>query len=400
MLAQAISEDRLVTLTRELVALPSENPPGNEAGVAQYIARFFTRLGLEPDLVEKVSGRPNVLVRLRGDGDGPTLLLAGHTDVVPAGTGWASNPYEPVVREGKVFGRGACDMKGGLACILHVMELLVGLRVPLAGSLLCAFTVGEETGGAEGAAYLVERGLITADMGILLEPSEFELVLAEEGVLWVSLTTHGTTAHTLNAPTATNAVEKMISLLSCILAERSTLLWSEGEAAESLIMSVNTVAGGEKPNVIPGRCNASIDIRIPPRCGLSIETVQERLWRLLERKRSEEPALRVDVAWDVVGRPFEQPIDSEVVHVLGHCVEEVLGKPPRIVGPVPSTDEDSDAYHYWTKARIPTVYFGPGKIHQAHAANEHVEVRELVQAARILACAVLRACGRDRSAAG
>jgi acetylornithine deacetylase/succinyl-diaminopimelate desuccinylase family protein len=395
-LVGAIREDRLASLTKDLVAIPSENPPGNEAAVAAYIARFFKRLGLESDLVEKVSGRPNVLVRHEGKGDGPTLFLTGHTDVVPAGAGWESDPYQPLIRDGKVFGRGACDMKGGLACILHVMELLVTHRVPLSGSLLCAFTVGEETGGAEGAAYLVERGLIAADMGILLEPSEFELVLAEEGVLWARLTTHGTTTHTLNAATATNAVEEMTSLLHSILAERSVLLKCDPGATESPILSVNIVAGGDKPNVIPGRCDASIDIRIPAGCGLSMEVVQGRLLDLLAKRRAADPALRVDATFDVVGRPFEQPRDAKIVQILADCAEEVLGYPPKIVGPVPSTDEDSDAYHYWTKGRIPTVYFGPGKISQAHAANEHVEVRELVQAAEILTRVVLRTCGEDR----
>ncbi len=378
-----ISEQRLVTLTKDLVAIPSENPPGNEGGVARYIAEFFEERGIQPVVVEKAPGRPNVIVDLQGTSQTPKLLLTGHTDVVPAGVGWSTDPYRPVIKDGKIFGRGTCDMKGGLACILHVVELLLKHRIPLSGSLVCAFTVAEETGGAEGAKYVTEEGAVQADMGILLEPSDFQLVLAEEGVVWVKLLTHGTTTHTLNAATASNAVEHMSSLLTALMAERTFILQCAKENEEP-ILSINTVQGGDKPNVIPGECQATIDIRIPPDCNLSVEDVKARFSRVLTGQKEVNPKLRVDVQFDVVGQPFQQPTDSEIVGILADCTAEVLGAYPEIVGPVPSTDEDSDAYHYWTKGHIPTVYFGPGKIEQAHAANEHIEISQLVQAAEIL----------------
>lgn len=391
-LALDVSEQRLVSLTRDLIALPSENPPGNEAGMANYVAEFLRNLGTEPLLVEAAEGRPNVLVSLPGASGGPTLLLTGHTDVVPAGANWSHHPFDPVVVGGRIYGRGACDMKGGLACILHVVELLLRHESPLVGSLLCAFTVGEETGGLEGAAYLVEHGHVKADMGILLEPSDFKLVLAEEAVLWARLTTHGTTTHTLNAAKATNAVEKMAPLLTAILSCRGNLLRCESTGAEPPILSVNMITGGEKPNVIPGRCEACIDIRIPPSCSLSVEEVQRRLLRMLGDARAGDPTLDADAKCEVVARAFSQPRDSEIVRILGDCATKVLGRPADIVGPVPSTDEDSDAYHYWTKGKIPTVYFGPGHIAQAHAADEYVEAHELVWASKILICAISRLC--------
>ena len=378
-----ISEQRLVTLTKDLVAIPSENPPGNEAGVARYIAEFFERLGVQLTITEKTAGRPNVIVQLHGTEKAPMLLLTGHTDVVPAGAGWSTDPYQPAVKDGKIFGRGTCDMKGGLACILHVIELLLKHQTPLSGSLVCAFTVAEETGGAEGAAYVMEEGAIQADMGILLEPSDFQLVLAEEGVMWVKLLTQGTTAHTLNAATASNAVEHMSSLLTALMAERAFILRCAKEN-EAPILSINTVQGGDKPNVIPGECQATIDIRIPPDCSLSVEDVKVRFLRVLTEQKEANPQLRVDVQFDVIGQPFQQPTDAEIVGILADCTAKVLGVYPKIVGPTPSTDEDSDAYHFWTKGKIPTVYFGPGKIEQAHAADEHIEISQLVQATQIL----------------
>jgi succinyl-diaminopimelate desuccinylase len=379
-----ISEDRLVALTKDLVAIPSENPPGNEAEVARYIAQFFEGRGMHPTIAEKTPGRPNVIVHLQGVGKKPTLLLTGHTDVVPAGSGWSTDPYQPVAKDGKIFGRGTCDMKGGLACILHVMELLQKHNVPLSGDLVCAFTVAEETGGAEGAEFVVEERLVQADMGVLLEPSDFELVLAEEGVLWVRLTTRGTTTHTLNAATAHNAVEHMTLILAALMKQRSAILSCGDRGGDEPILSVNTIQGGDKPNVIPGECQATIDIRIPPECDLSMESAQARFSDVLTRQKEAIPGLDVDVQFDVVARAFHQPRDAEIVGILADCAEEVLGVHPEIVGPVPSTDEDSDAYHFWTKGQIPTVYFGPGKIEQAHAANEHIEILQLVQATQIL----------------
>lgn len=379
-----IREDRLVTLTKDLVAIPSENPPGNEGAVAHYIAGFFEGHGIQPMITEKAPGRPNVIVHLQGVNKKPTLLLTGHTDVVPAGAGWNTDPYQPVVKDGKIFGRGTCDMKGGLACILHVMELLLKHNVPLSGDLVCAFTVAEETGGAEGAGYIMEEGLINADMGVLLEPSGFQLVLAEEGVLWVKLTTHGTTTHTLNAATACNAVEHMTSILAALMKQRSLILGCNNRGNDEPILSVNTVHGGDKPNVIPGECQATIDIRIPPECDLSMESAQARFSDVLTKQKEAIPDLDVDVQFDIVARAFHQPRDADIVGILAGCAAQVLGVHPEIVGPVPSTDEDSDAYHFWTKGQIPTVYFGPGKIEQAHAANEHIEILQLVQATQIL----------------
>lgn len=379
-----ISEDRLVTLTKELVAIPSENPPGKEGEVARYIAKFFEKRGMKPIITEKTSGRPNVIVPLSGTDETPTLLLTGHTDVVPAGAGWNTDPYQPVVKDGKIFGRGTCDMKGGLACILHVVELLLKHQIPLSGNLVCAFTVAEETGGTEGAGYIMKEGLIKADMGVLLEPSDFQLILAEEGVLWVNLVTHGTTTHTLNAATASNAVEHMTSLLTALMAERAFILQCKTRGNDEPILSINTIHGGDKPNVIPGECQATIDIRIPPDCDLSVEDVKTRLSSFLTKQRETNPKLKIDEQFDVVGRPFHQPRDAKIVSILADCAAKVLGTSPGIVGPVPSTDEDSDAYHFWTKGQIPTVYFGPGKIEQAHAANEYIEISQLIQAAKIL----------------
>ena len=391
----SISEERLIEIAKDLVAIPSENPPGDEAGVARYIVETLQKLGLQPTITEKVAGRPNVIVEVHGDDRSPVLLLTGHTDVVPAGTGWSTDPYRPIVRDGKLFGRGSCDMKGGLACILHLVELVLRHDVRLSGSLLCAFTVGEETGGLEGAAHIIEEGLISADMGILLEPSDFQLVLAEEGVLWVELLTKGTTTHTLNAATASNALEHMISLLAALLGERDAILESKEATRERPILSINTTNGGDKPNVIPGECKATVDIRIPPSCELALEDVQTRFSRFLSAQRRDHPEYEVKVHYDIVGRPFQQPADSEIVRILSDCTAKVLGRAPKIVGPVPSLDEDSDAYHFWTKGSIPTIYFGPGKIEQAHAADEHIEISQLVAATRILVYTVFKALGRE-----
>jgi len=379
-----IGEARLTALTKDLVAIPSENPPGDEADVARYIAQFLERCGLNPTIAEKTPGRPNVIVRLKGSRSEPTLLLTGHTDVVPAGSGWSTDPYQPAVKDGKIFGRGTCDMKGGLACILHVVELLQHHNVPLSGDLVCAFTVAEETGGAEGAGFVMEERLVQADMGVLLEPSDFQLVLAEEGVLWVRLTTRGTTTHTLNAATANNAVEHMTSILAALMTQRSAILSCDARGGDRPILSVNTIHGGDKPNVIPGECQATIDIRIPPECDLSMDVAKTRVSDVLAKQKETIAGLDVDAQFDVVARPFHQPRDAEIVGILADCTAQVLGVPPHIVGPVPSTDEDSDAYHFWTKGRIPTIYFGPGRIDQAHAADEHVEILQLVQAAQIL----------------
>ena len=140
--------------------LPSENPPGDEARVIAFIAAWLRERGIAVREIEGAPGRPNLVAELRGSGPGPTLLFNGHVDVVPAGSGWTVPPYGAEIRDGALYGRGACDMKGGLAAVLAVAEVFATTRTPFAGTLLLAIVCDEETGGDRGTGALLDGGHI------------------------------------------------------------------------------------------------------------------------------------------------------------------------------------------------------------------------------------------------
>jgi acetylornithine deacetylase/succinyl-diaminopimelate desuccinylase family protein len=388
-----VNDEALIELTKELVRIPSENPPGNEQEAALHIKDWLEQRNLEVEVIEAEENRPN-LVAEYGAQEGPVFMLNGHTDVVPPGDGWTVDPYGGVVQEGKLYGRGAADMKGGIAAMLHAFDAIRRSRVRLRGKLLLVVTVDEETGGRAGAAHLVSRGHVCADSCLVCEPSSLMLVTAEGGLVWPELTVTGKSVHSVLAQDGVNAVEKLLSVLQSLLPIKRWVEGHVGVRGKPSIFTINVIEGGAKVNQVPGRCRASIDVRIPPGVEISPTQVLEAVQETVAECRDKDPELDLDLSYRDPVEPFEIPPDSPIIATLSEAVEAVTGKPAQQWRPqqLIKTD-DSDLYHWWTRGQIPGVYFGPGAIEQAHNADEYVELEELRQAARIYALVALRTLG-------
>ena len=154
----AVDDERLLDLAQRLIAIPTENPPGNERQAAELLADYFANNGWPVEVSDTASGRPNVVAHIQGRSPGQHLIFDGHLDVVPAGDGWTSDPYAPRIRDGRLIGRGAADMKGGVAVMIAAVEAIQRAQVPLAGSLTLAVVADEEEGGT-GTRHLVDSGL-------------------------------------------------------------------------------------------------------------------------------------------------------------------------------------------------------------------------------------------------
>ena len=387
-LLKHIDDQGLIGFTRELVRIPSENPPGDERDVALRILDRFKKLGLTTEIVEAEKGRPNVIARLKGTGGGRTLLFNGHTDVVPAGPEWTVDPYAGVIKDGRLYGRGACDMKGGLAAIIAVAEVFQKAGFKPRGDLVYSIVVDEEAGGAKGTGFLVEKGLLQADMALVAEPSDFRMSVSEGGVVWSELLTRGTRTHTINSRRegAVNAVEKMAQVIVALMGLKDDLDRLVHQDFGSPILSINMVNGGLKTNIVPHECRAAVDFRFPPGVGLTPEKAIGRLQGVLEGLKKNDPALEVELKPQIVAHPFIQDEDIEVVGLLKESFKELEGHEPdwwrRGKKTVIPTD-DSDVYHLWVKGKIPSIYFGPGKLEQAHATDEYIDLEDIIKAARI-----------------
>ena len=389
----SIDSAALVAFARDLVRIPSENPPGDENGVAMKILDRLKNLGLKTEIVEAEPGRPNLIASLEGDPGGPTLLFNGHTDVVPAGSGWEVDPYGGIIKDGRLYGRGACDMKGGLAAILAVAEVFQKAGIRPRGRLLYSIVVDEETGGQKGTGYLVENQILKADMAVVAEPSDFTMSIAEPGIVWVELVTHGTQTHTINRKNAINPVEKMAKAIVAFDGLREDLNRLEHDFHGYPILTVNVIQGGHKTNIIPDRCRASVDFRFPPGIGMTPKEAIERVEATLRALRQEDGEMKIEAAYKVVAHPFEQSEEIDIVKRVKEATKELSGKYPewwrrgkKTMIPV----DDSDVYHLWVKGGIPSIYFGPGKLEQAHAANEYIDIEDIPKAAKIYTLIALR----------
>ena len=377
-----IDEEALVKTTRELIAFRSVNPPGNEGEIGRYVADVMEEACMEVEFQSVHPGRLNVLGRLGNRGLGPCLLLNGHMDVVPPGEGWSSEPFDAVVRGGRVYGRGAADMKGGLAAMLEAVKAVDGAGVSLKGCLLVSAVVNEERGGS-GTRFMVDAG-VKPDAAVVCEPTGLEVKTCHKGALPLEFVTRGRSVHASMPHGGVNAVYKMCDVIHGLRQYGEELARVRHPLLSPPTISVDVIDGGIAPNVVPNLCKAIVDTRLVP--GETVEGRLQAVKSLLDALRAEDPELDVEFHPIIAVEPMETPVDSMLVKMLRSVVEEVQG----VEGVVSGFTATCDASFLANIAHTPTVIYGPGRLEQAHTADEYVEVRELVAAAKTYAALALR----------
>jgi acetylornithine deacetylase len=383
----AIDAAAVVALLAELVRTPSVNPPGGEEAVALLIARWLEASGITARLDEVERGRPNVLADI-GAGNGTTLLWNGHMDVVPTGNrqAWTADPFAAEIRDGRLYGRGAADMKGGIAAMMAAAAALVktgGVR----GRVRLAFVVGEETGHL-GTRAALARGL-GADLAVVGEWSgSARIGVGYRGALWLELETRGRTAHGSRPMRGLNAIDLMTEqVLPRLKAMPMTFERDPAFMIQEPTWSVGTIAGGVSTNVVADACRATIDLRLVP--GQDPDAVLAQIRQRLAGLAypGGEPA-PVDIR--VLNRigPFVTARDHPVVTTLAGSIRDALGVEPEMFGKTGVADANVLAH----EGGIPAVAYGPGNP-TGHEPDEYCELEELARCTRVLAVSALRACG-------
>ncbi|HUQ54678.1 M20 family metallopeptidase [Lentzea sp.] len=362
-------------LTRELLRIDTTNPPGNEREAAEIALAYARNSGLTGDLHPLDGGRANLHLVLRGKGEQEPIMYCGHLDTVPLGTArWTRPPHAAEVDEdGVLWGRGAVDMKGGLAAMLAGIATLArtGTRPP--GDVHFLATAGEEVDCA-GARAARDRGLLEGVGGLVIaEPTDLELVVAHKGALFLEFVTHGRAAHGSMPDQGVNAITHMTALLARLSA------LDLGSVTDPLLggatTSVGTIRGGSVVNIVPDRCSAQVDLRSVP--GVDHAVVLSRIQSMLDELGSTLPGFDAKVAvtgdYAAVGTDPGEPLVQAARDVL----EGVLGRPPRISG----VSYFSDASVLQPGTGLPTVLCGPGDPNLAHQTDERVHVDALDRAA-------------------
>ena len=404
-----IDADVVVERASELVAVPSLS--GEETAAQELVAGQLERAGLAVETwdidmpaladdpwfsaeVDRTTAR-GVLGRL-GSGDGPTLLLDGHVDVVPAGDpgDWTTPPFEPSVRDGRLYGRGACDMKGGLAAAVVAAEAIRAAGVELAGTLAIAPVVGEEDGGS-GTLALLRRGA-AADGCVIMEPTALAVVPAVAGALSWRITVRGRSAHGCLREEGVSAIERFLPVHRAVLdLERRRNAIEAGDLFGWLdrpfAICGGRIAGGDWPSSEADWLTWEGRYGVAP--GEDLETARATLEGAVAGAAEDDPWLRdhpPTVEW-VGGQfyPGATDLDAPIVTAVREAAAGVLGHQPELKG----MPYGCDLGLTLNVGGIPTVVFGPGDIRDAHAPDESVSVDELLACAHTLAVTAMRFCG-------
>lgn len=382
-LLTSIKEAEVIKLCQELVRIKSVNPPGDELPLAEYIASTLKRFGLEVELVNHSPNRASVIARLKSPGEKPGLLYNGHLDTVPIGAQkWVHDPFSAEVAEGKIWGRGAVDMKGGLAALMVTSKILAEVRTPLRGDFILAATAGEETDSQGAMAIATRSDLGPLQAVIIAEPSDNGIYVAEKGALWLELATHGKTAHGATPELGRNAVMMMLTLIGEL--GRLAIPYEEHPMLGGFTRSFNTIAGGMKTNVVPDNCVVTVDMRTVP--GQDHLAILRRVEDLIADLSDRIPDLKASVKVTNDRAPVETSLEEPVVQSIADVVAEVTGERPVPRG----VSYYTDGAALVPALKTPMIICGPGDPRLAHQPDEHVEISNLVQAARIFTLAAFR----------
>lgn len=405
------SSGEIVRLLQRLVSFPSVT--GQEGAIQEFIAARLEELGLvvkvwEPDLgrlaqhpafvpvAQDYVGRPNVIAVLPGAGGGRSLLLNGHVDVIPPGPecAWPHGPWSGELVEGRIYGRGASDMKSGLAAMIMAVAAVVRSDVSLSGDVTLEFTVDEELSG-NGTLACVLEGL-TADAGICCETSSMQVQPASIGRIWFQIQVTGKPTGIQRQWDGVNAIHKGYEVVKAVaqheqarIAQLSHPLYPDTVGA--LPCAVGTFEAGSYPSAFPDTCLLRGSIATLP--GEDSAKVKEEFVRSILERTSNDPWLRghpPDISFTgYFAEPSELPPEHPIVTSLARAYERVLNRPPTVSG----REGAADTRFLNVYGDTPTVIFGPGSTEQMHAANESVSVEDLIRATEILALTILNWCG-------
>ena len=400
--------DELVELTADLIRFPTINPPGEAyTPCAEYIGERLRRRGFTVSYVrgEGTPGdsdlypRTNVIARIEGKSPGHTVHFNSHIDVVEAGEGWTVDPFGGEVKDGRVYGRGACDMKGGLAASIIAVEAYLEANPDFPGAIEISGTVDEESGGFGGVAYLAQKGYFSkprVDHVIIPEPlNKDRICLGHRGVWWAEIETKGKIAHGSMPFLGDSAVRHMGAVLGAFedelfpaLDRKQTRMPVVPDGAKRSTMNINSIHGGQTDDYFPGLPSPNV----PDSCKIvidrrflleeSVDEVKAEVTSILDRLKWERPKFDYRLRDLMIVQPLMTEQDAPVSSAIASGIRQVFGREPQYV----ISPGTYDQKHI---ARIGLLHdciaYGPGILDLAHCPDEWVGIADMVESAKVMA---------------
>ena len=421
-------QDEVVALTQDLVRIPTVNPPGDAyEACARFIGERLKPRGFAVEYV-RAHGAPgdsdakprvNVVARWQGSSAGDCVHFNSHIDVVEAGSGWTSDPFGAEIREGKIYGRGTSDMKGGLAASIIACEALIESGLPIPGALEISGTVDEESGGFAGVGYLAERGYFSKPRVhhvIIPEPLGVDRIcLGHRGVWWSEVETKGRIAHGSMPFLGDSAINHMSAFIHLLetqlqprLKQRHTSEPVEPPGARVSTLNINSIHGGQveqhyvtdargwpaadSPSpVVAHSCRTVLDRRFIAEENL--EAVKQEIIDMLDELKRTRPGFDFGIRDIMSFVPTATPRDAPVVDATARAIARVLGREPSYI----SSPGTYDQKHIVRTGKLKDcIAYGPGILDLAHQPNEYVGIQELVDSAKVMALASLTLTGAMR----
>jgi len=377
-LYQHFNEDTVLDLARELIAVPSHTASGEEKAAA-VLARFLEQAGLIPQFQRVEDAGVNLLATLPGEGEETALVLNGHLDTVPPSSSMPYPPFDAAIQDNLLWGRGSCDMKGGLAAMACALAMIQAANLSLKRSVIFAAVASEEQGN-RGTAALIRKGL-RAKWAVVGEPTGLDLVIAHKGVDRYRFQIEGHAAHESLPERGTNAIVAAAHLIvaldrnlfSKVMREKHSLL---GPAT----YNIGTIEGGVSRNTVPDRCTFQVSKRWLP--GDSPAAIRRELEKAIREVKTEAKVsfVREPDMERVPHPPLELDPDHPLTRTLAMVVHRVIGRMPALSGIPAFTDAA-----LFQEAAIPAVVFGPGDLGLAHSDGENIPISQLGQATRAYA---------------
>ena len=405
------SRDKAVAFLRDMVVIPSVT--GDEAQIQTFLSKYMTKIGLDVDMWETdweqlkkhpgyrpvdrgYEGRPNIVATWKGAGGGRSLLLNGHTDVIPVGggEGWSDNPWSATIKNGRMYGRGTADMKSGVASHIMAVECLMAAGLKPKGDLYINVVIDEEVSG-HGTLDTVIRGY-KADAGISGETSDLAVQPACIGRIWFEIEIHGKPAGIQKRYEGISGIElgnKIVKAVADLEAKRVATITHPlyPNALDTLPCIVGSFSAGNYPSAFPANCLLKGSIGTVP--GEDHEGVKQSLVDQIARAAAEDSWMKVHppkvrfVGYDA--QASEIPRDHAIVETVCKNYKEITGRDPQISG----RQGAADTRFLNLYANTPTVIFGPGSTAVMHANDEYVSIDDYMTSIKVMALSICDWCG-------
>ena len=365
-----MNKSRVLSLLKELISTNSENPPGYEADVAKILRDHMEAHGISCVSVGS-SKRPNLIFSSH-DGEKGDLVIHGHMDTVPIGKleNWSHDPFKSELVDGRLYGRGACDMKGPVSALAETLILYTEARH---NKSLVMLTTSDEESGCSGAEEVAASGLLKGiKYGVCAEPTNLEILIGEKGMFWSKVISTGKSAHGSRPEEGVNAIEACMDAIKILTSEPYP--YTKDEFLGKPTMNIGVIQGGIKINVVPDTCDALLDMRI-----VKNQYPDSLLKAMNTRLESAGLSDRVHVEY-VHGKPAVMtPTDAEIVEIAKSAVAKITGTEPSL----DTATYGTDCSVLQPKVGILHVICGPGSIKQAHQPDEYIRLDELYQSVDI-----------------